>query len=117
MGVLDVLRFSIEVSPVSHAMLLDGKAIAIYGVGQLTESAGSPWLIGTTDIARIPGPFARFTREGFKEFAGPWRYLENYVDDRNEASKKWLAWLGFLFDEPAPYGVEGRPFRRFYMVT
>jgi len=39
--------------------------------------------------------------------------LYNYVDARNVKSIKWLRWLGFQLDEPAPYGVRGLPFHRF----
>jgi len=39
--------------------------------------------------------------------------LVNHVDERNEASKRWLSWLGFELGEPEPHGPFGIPFRPF----
>jgi hypothetical protein len=41
--------------------------------------------------------------------------LENHVDARNRRALRWLGWLGFTIEAPAPWGVEGRPFHRFWM--
>ena len=42
-------------------------------------------------------------------------FMFNYVDARHTDAIRWLKWLGFEFDEAAPYGPFDLPFYRFTM--
>jgi hypothetical protein len=83
----------------------------------LTGSYGVPWLVGTTLMEQNEFVFIRENRRQFRQFMDLYRLLVNYVDDRHDAAKRWLRWLGFTLEPPEPYGHAGLPFRRFYMDT
>src|SRR5690606_1591697 len=81
----------------------------------LLGDCGLPWLLASDRLLahqraflrRCPGYLARMRRGH--------ALLHNWVDERNAVSRRWLAWLGFRFDPPAPHGLLGLPFRRFWM--
>lgn len=91
--------------------------LGIFGVGASSAMSdrGSPWLLATPELNRIRIPFLRQSRECVQRMLAQHSFLENWVDVRNTTSVKWLKWCGFEFDEPQPFGVEGRDFLRFYM--
>jgi hypothetical protein len=97
--------------------LMDDRPIAVFGVAPMTlmGTTGIVWLLGTDDASKAGARLARATKKCVMECLGMFKRLENYVDDRNELSKKWIKWLGFTIENPAPYGVERRLFRHFYM--
>lgn len=91
--------------------------IALWGVGPLSlvEGRGCPWLLATDafeglgpDIARLSRPLMAAMRELYPR-------LENRVDARHTRAVRWLAWLGFTIDPAQAWGVEGRPFHRFWI--
>lgn len=93
----------------------DGEPIALFGVASNgVVGGGVPWLIGTDGLARHKKEFLQRSRCYFAEMLKEYGTLENYVDIRNKQSIRWLRWLGFSFDQPKPYGVQQRPFCRFY---
>ncbi len=73
-----------------------------------------PWLVGTDDLERYQRISAPL-RKVVAAMLSVYPYLENYVDARNHVAKAWLHWLGLPLEDPAPYGVLGLPFHRFYM--
>ena len=94
-----------------------GPAIALWGVGpvSLIEGRGCPWLMAADafetrgfDIARLSRPLLAGMRDLYP-------HLENRVDARHTKAVRWLSWLGFTIDSPARWGVEGRPFHRFWI--
>ena len=111
------LMMSVDASTYLRSFVVDGKAFAILGVGARTLFAehGSPWLLGTDAITEHQNWFLRETRRQVLIMLGRHQFLENWVDARNSTSIKWLEWLGFSLDEPAPFGVAQLPFRRFEM--
>jgi hypothetical protein len=95
----------------------DGKAIGLFGVGAKSalSDEGYPWLLATDELEDISLTFLRQSKKCIEMMLSRHSFLENYVDERNSVSVKWLEWCGFKLDEPKPYGLEGRPFRRFEM--
>jgi len=94
-----------------------GEPVALFGVAtsSVLSGRGSPWLLGTDAAERYPVAFLRTSQELLPWMQHGFQWLENWVDERNTASQRWLNWLGFELDEPQPWGRAGLPFRRFYM--
>lgn len=84
--------------------------------GLLSDKA-APWAVGTPDLTRRGRALNRFGKWYCARTLEMFPVLENYVDVRNTASIRWLQGLGFQFDRPEPYGVEKRPFMRFWMTN
>ncbi len=96
---------------------LSERPIALWGVGPLSLVAGRgcPWLLAAdafealgTDVARLSRPLLAGMRDHYP-------HLENRVDARHAKSVRWLSWLGFAIEPATPWGVEGRPFHRFWL--
>jgi hypothetical protein len=114
--VLATLDHALRIS--THALtVLDAKGClaCVMGTAPINMAAGigCPWMLGTYVLDRLPRTLMRVSRRYFDEVARVYPVLENYVDVRNTASIRLLAWLGCSFDEPQPYGVSGLPFMRF----
>ena len=93
--------------------------IGLFGVAtsSVLSGRGSPWFLGTNAAERYPVAFLRASRDLLPEVTRGFRVLENWVDERNTVSQRWLGWLGFELSEPQPWGREGRLFRHFQMRT
>lgn len=102
-------------------ILHHGRPEALFGVGRasLLSDVGVPWMLGTEEISRggadgLAIPFARHCAAYVAEMERGFARLENYVHTDNRFSIRWLKWLGFSFDPPAPYGLHRALFRRFW---
>jgi hypothetical protein len=106
---------SLRVSTAAWAGLYDDRAVCVFGVAPLNMIAGigSPWLLGTEELVERPAAFLRRCRPYVGKMLRVYPTLVNNVDDRNEASKRWLEWLGFTLGDPRPHGPDGVPFRPF----
>lgn len=115
---LEALKDSLEVSSHAWCGTADGVPVCIFGVGvvSILEGRGSPWLLGTDDIERHGFAFARRNRKYIADMLKTYERLENWVDDRNTLSKRWLRWMGFTLHAPVPYGMMGELFCRFEMT-
>ena len=93
----------------------DGRLACLFGVGpaSLLGRVGVPWLIGSDDLVRHQTAFLRRSRPVLATLFDGYDVLTNFVDARNEASIRWLGWLGFRFGDPAPFGPDRLPFYRF----
>lgn len=114
---LEALTRSVQASTLKWTIRDGDLVIGIFGVGAVSMMSdhGSPWLLATPDIENIRMTFLRQSRICIGRMLDQHSFLENWVDVRNTTSVKWLKWCGFKFDEPQPFGVEGRDFHRFYM--
>lgn len=106
---------SVGASTMAWAGYYDDRPVCVFGVApvNLLGGIGSPWLLGTDELATHSLRFLRRCRPYVRRMLGVYPTLVNHVDDRNEASKEWLRWLGFELGEPAPHGPFGLPFRPF----
>ena len=95
--------------------VVDGEPICIFGVAPVSLVTGyaAPWMLGTDQLERNAVKFLRGSKEVVAGWKRDYRHLFNYVDARNKTSIRWLKWLGFELEEPAPYGAEKLPFHRF----
>lgn len=113
---LEALETSTKRKGMCFTGVYKGFPIVIFGAARMSLVGGAnPWLLGTEDIVKITVPFLRYSRSYIDLVRSEYRYLENYVDVRNELSIKWLKFCGFTFHAAAPYGVEQLPFYRFTM--
>lgn len=109
------LRCSLLSSKKAWAGFIDGEMVALFGVASasLAGGKGVPWLVGTDLIEKHSITFLRKNRKMLPEIMDGFSVLENWVDARNDLVIRWLKWLGFTMDEPAPHGPHGILFRRF----
>jgi hypothetical protein len=91
--------------------------VAVWGVGPLSLTAGKgcPWLLASPAFDRLGRQIVGLSRPLLGHMRAAYPQLENHVDARNRRAVRWLGWLGFVVEPPAPWGVEGRPFHRFWM--
>lgn len=97
------------------AGFVDDEPVCLFGVRttSLLGREGVPWMLGTDAVERYQVPFLRQCRPIVAGWRSEYDSLVNWVDERNTVAQRWLRWLGFTLDAPAPFGVEGLPFRRF----
>lgn len=96
-------------------IVVDGEVVAVFGDAPHSEGIGVPWLISTVHVERRPRAFLEVCRPEVAEMLTRSPLLTNFVDARNTVAIRWLQWLGFTFEPPAPYGPLGLPFRQFWM--
>lgn len=99
----------------THAVIRDGRVVAIIGVGGVPGVIGFPWMLATDELSTIRKTFLRGCNDLLQDILTRFPRLENYVWPKNEAHVQWLRWLGFKFDPAIPYGINDEPFQRFYM--
>ncbi len=91
--------------------------IALWGVGPLSliDGKGCPWLLASDDFETHGLVIARLSRPLLDRMRTLYPRLENRVDARHTKAMRWLSWLGFAIDPATAWGVEGRPFHRFWL--
>jgi hypothetical protein len=96
---------------------IDGEIAVLFGVAQLSllSDEGRPWLLASLLMERHPLALLRNSRRYVALMRAPFTRLMNHVDARNHAARRWLAWLGFTLEPPAPHGAAGLPFHQFHM--
>lgn len=112
---LTALRHSVETSREPMTGLGDGRVVCIFGVSSRSPYSyvGHPWLLSTPEIVRHAVPLLRNSRRYIGWAQENFHSLWNYVDVRNIEAVKWISWLGFKLEAPAPFGMEGLPFHKF----
>lgn len=91
--------------------------IALFGFARrgMAADRAAPWCVGTNGLTRRGKALTLHGRAYCRRTLDAFPLLENWVDVRNTAAIRWLAAIGFQFDDPAPHGVEGLSFMRFWM--
>lgn len=112
---LEALEYMFKITKDMRTWLIDGEVGCIFGTVPpvALSSKGVPWML-TSEI--FPHHFMHFCRGSvhyLEEMKEEFEFLENYVDARNKDAIRWLKWLGFEFDNPAPFGRDQMPFMRF----
>lgn len=114
-GVLAALYGAIEASKGMCWAAEGERPVMVLGCAPVVPGVGSPWLLGTDEVAEYPRALTRIAKRHIAIMRATYPVLLNYVDERNADSVGWLRLLGFTVDPPTPYGIEGRPFHRFTM--
>ena len=111
----EALMISLSKSTEAWTAILDGRPEVMFGVVSTSVLGGTgiAWLLGTDTAVESPALFLRQTLRWRQKLFGRYDVLRNFVDDRNEVSKRWLGWMGAIFSDPAPIGVNGEMFRLF----
>lgn len=101
-----------------HAILIDGRVVAIFGVapfGSLLDSRGVPWALGTDLIWPNRRALARMARGYISAMLREFPHLINIVHASNTAATAWLTRCGFVLQAPIPQGPHGELFHVFEM--
>jgi hypothetical protein len=92
-----------------------GQPVAMFGIAtscSLTK-CGTPWMLATDEMLEHKREFLYMSKKYMKIAEANFNYLENYVHEDNEASIKWLQWLGFEIMEKERYGLGDGLFHKF----
>lgn len=113
----EAMADGIRDSSKASKIVVDGHTVAVFGDApySLLGGVGVPWLISTVHVERYPKAFLSVCKPEVAEMLTRHQELLNFVDVRNTVAIRWLKWLGFQFDDPAPYGPRGMLFQRFWM--
>jgi hypothetical protein len=116
---LEALEASVAGSRDTLTGVADGKVLCIFGVGQFhaLDFVGYPWMLGSVELPKHATAFLRGSHGWFREITKMYSYLENYVDVRNHRAIRWLKWMGFQVDAPAPHGPDRMLFHKFSWGT
>ncbi len=112
----EAVEQSLEMSPETAAILIDGKCAVIFGVGRWSVLGlrGIPWLLTTDEAPKHTHKLIPMSRKFIEDAKEQYVYLENYVDARNIKAIKWMKWLGFTVRPAKTFGPYGLPFHHFY---
>ena len=117
MAVGPALRASVANSDLAVAACLEGKVIAMFGVGTDAAGQGLVWMMAH-DEAEAPWlavPLARASRRFVDSWQRHFKRLHNLADPEHKTSLRWLAWLGFNIDRAKPVrGPLGHELYRFW---
>lgn len=91
-----------------------GFPVAIFGVTEASPGVGHPWMLATDGLRKIRKPFLRECREHLEEMHKKYPILTNLVWAKNTVHIKWLEWMGFCIEPPAPHGPDGELFHIFH---
>lgn len=109
---VEPIRDSFKLADASHALLVDGRVVAVWGILELEDGAAALWMHGTRDLPRHARLVLRFSRAVIGRLAVHYRRLQVLVSAKYRQSCRWLQWLGF---ELGPLGgTEDNPL---YMAT
>lgn len=113
------LFHSFKQSLLRRSALLDGKVIAMWGVGGTPLSlVGHPYLLTGNGIKGISSiRFVSIYRQEVNYMKQLFPVLENYVDASYTEAKRVLKMSGFHLDGARPLGPKGSLFQRFWMES
>tara|TARA_B100000795_G_C22698922_1_gene398789 strand:- start:71 stop:529 length:459 start_codon:yes stop_codon:yes gene_type:complete len=91
--------------------------IGMFGVAEVGEDIGSPWMLGSDKIPEIKKDLLTQALDWVIRTNKEYPLLVNYVDVRNKVAIRWLKFLGFSFVRKIPYYGVGRvPFYEFVRI-
>jgi GNAT superfamily N-acetyltransferase len=98
----------------AEAYLVQGQVAAIVGVsiGSLLGEEATPWLVTGRPVDRHKRAFLRLTRAGVARMLRQFPVLINHVHAEYTEALRWLRWLGFTIERPAPHGLRDELFCR-----
>jgi hypothetical protein len=87
--------------------------LVIYGLMPMGRDRACPFMLGCEGLVDHPNALRRYTEVILGGWKQEYRHLFNWVHAENAVAIRWLKSLGFLMQDPAPYGARGELFRRF----
>lgn len=111
------IREGLNASEYSAIAIIDGQPCAVFGlvVVDFLTATGVPWLLATDYAVKKQRIFLKHCKQGLCQMLEICPNLYNYVHAENKVSVRWLKWMGFNIQEPAPVGREGAMFHKFTM--
>lgn len=114
---LDAMRGGLRLTRRARTGLIDGEPVCMFGVTpmSLIRGWGAPWMVASArmDELRAQKELLRRARGVFAEWKREYALLMNFVDERNLAAQRWIAWLGFDLKDTYTIGADAMPFRMF----
>lgn len=111
----EALVHSFRVSPACFTVVYKNEVVAMFGVtaDKRMNGLASIWFLSTDDIVKMKKTWLKLSKSTIQSMLITFPILYNFVQVGNEASIKWLKWLGAEFGDPSPYGKQGFPFLPF----
>ena len=107
---------SFSASILCRTAFVDGEIAAMWGLGgTLMAERGSPWLLTTPAVEKVPFAMVREAKKHAHEMLTVRPYLANYVHARYTRAVRLLRLIGFTVSEPFPFGPRAEPFCKFEM--
>lgn len=114
---LEALQQSYDCSDICQVLTVNEWPLCMFGRAPITDKAASIWMLGTSMLWKHRKELLRRTKDQVDLLHDRFPVLFNYVDERNEASIRWLKWAGARFIARHPrMGFERRPFLEFIHV-
>lgn len=114
-----IVNASWSLSDMKWIIFFDRKPVALFGVVDMGNDIGTPWMVATDNFHNIAivRYFIQNCKNYIKEFFQRSNFvlLYNCVDVENKSSKKWLEWCGFTMEEVIEYGAYNHKFQKFSM--
>lgn len=111
-----IVRASFRGAIMRRTAFVDGEIAAMWGLGgPMLGDEGTPWLLTTAAVERVPVIFIKVARAQVAEMLTHRAYLSNYVAASYRGACRLLETLGFTLEAPQPLGINAVPFRRFWM--
>jgi len=112
------LKATLSSSDNPHVIEVDGSVEGVFGVSDHSDGVGVPWLIASDALfEKYARTFAKHSKLVTSRLFKPYDLLFNFVLKDNEASIKWLRFLGFqFFEKDWHFRPGGPPFLLFYKV-
>lgn len=112
----EALRTSYRNAILRRTAFVDGEIAAMWGLGgAMLSDAGSPWLMTTPAVEKMPVTFLKVGRAQLDEMLLQRAFLFNFVQASYSRACRFLEVLGFVLDPAAPMGPHNVPFRRFWI--
>ena len=110
------LELSVRCSWDAIAGFADDEILVLAGVASQNRlsGVGCPWMVATDELPKHAAKFLREDRKLIDRWLEIFDRLENWVDNDNVVSQKWLKRLKFELEDPVAYGDKGFLFRRFH---
>ena len=94
---LDALISSIEVSDPDMVWALQWNRlpVGLFGVSRLSEEIGGAWLLASAGIYQNKPDFWLKSRTMLDIMHTRYKFLTNFIDERNAVTQRWLEVLGW----------------------
>lgn len=114
---LESLLVGEKTSECSLIVTVNGEPCVMIGLVKrdILSGTGTPWLLGTNKSLKYKRHFIKQVPDIIDDMFTVCSKLVNYVHVDNKVSIRWLKWIGFIIDDPAPYGCEGELFHKFHL--
>lgn len=109
------LLLSYHSSAKTWAGVWGDEIVLVGGIGQISETVGSPWMLASPSLVRIRKSLLSWREPILASMLSMYPHLENHVWAGNPVHIEWLKWLGFTVQPAQPNEISGQLFHRFYM--